>query len=336
MAGLPLALLAGAATVAAAKKALVIVDVQDCFLENGSLPVVASQIIPKLNEIRNQKDCLFDVVVKTQDFHPAGHLSFGTTHGMPQDTANAAKSNSWRGAMSMKCIKDAGKAACCPSVYINRTQVSCNPPLEYCPTDEDYYNATTNPTMEANPACATCGQNPELCFDQTMDLWLDHCLQDGDSRFASNLVSKPTDKVVQKGQDRYVEMFSGFFDNTRQYSSSLHQTLQDAGVTEVFAAGIATTHCVRWTVEDAVFLGYKTNVIMDASAGIWGTPTSYANETEAIAGFRSKNITVMNTADVLSMACSPSPSPELSAAAPSVLATSTLTAVLLATARALV
>ena len=50
-----------------AKRAFVIVDTQECFLESGSLPVVASQIIPKLNEIRNQKDCLFDVVVKTQE-----------------------------------------------------------------------------------------------------------------------------------------------------------------------------------------------------------------------------------------------------------------------------
>ena len=91
-----------------AKKAFIIVDTQECFLENGSLPVIASQIIPQLNEIRNQKDCLFDIVVKTQDgqinrhltslhlltkdpvlsaqdYHPAGHISFGTSHGMAPD-----------------------------------------------------------------------------------------------------------------------------------------------------------------------------------------------------------------------------------------------------------
>ena len=57
-----------------AKWAFIIVDTQECFLENGSLPVVASQIIPKLNEIRNQKDCLFDIVVKTQE----GQFNIGT------------------------------------------------------------------------------------------------------------------------------------------------------------------------------------------------------------------------------------------------------------------
>mmetsp|Transcript_11382 Transcript_11382/g.13314 ORF Transcript_11382/g.13314 Transcript_11382/m.13314 type:complete len:94 (+) Transcript_11382:181-462(+) len=73
-------------------------------------------------------------------------------------------------------------------------------------------------------------------------------------------------------------------DNTKNYKSDLDKTLKDAGITEIYAAGIATTHCVRWTVEDAVnLLGYKANIIMDASAGIWGTPTSFKDEAEAIA-----------------------------------------------------
>merc|ERR1739844_47446 len=135
------------------------------------------------------------------------------------------------------------------------------------------------------------------------DLWLDHCLQDGDPQFAGDMETRSTDQVVQKG-GRYVEMFSGFFDNSRKYSSDLHKTLQDADITEVMVAGIATTHCVRWTAQDAVFLNYQTSVIMDASAGIWGTPTSYANESEAITSFTSQGITVLNTADILAMTCS--------------------------------
>lgn len=39
----------------------------------------------------------------------------------------------------------------------------------------------------------------------------------------------------------------------------------------------------------------KANIIMDASAGIWGTPTSYANEAEAIADFQRQNITAPST-----------------------------------------
>ena len=286
-----------------AKKALVIVDTQDCFLENGSLPVVASQIIPKLNQIRNEKDCLFDLVVKTQDYHPAGHISFGTSHGMAQDSPNAQMSNSWRGAMTMQCIKNGGNdEACCPLYYVNSSAVTCNPPLEYCAPD-GFYNSSTNPMLMNNPACTTCKNSPDSCFSMNMELWLDHCLQSGDSALASNLVSKTTDVIVQKGQIPYIEMFSAFMDNTRNYKSELDAKLKENGITEVYAAGIATTHCVRWTVQDAIFLGYNASIIMDASAGIWGTPTSYANESEAIADFQRQGITVLNTADLLKMTC---------------------------------
>jgi len=284
------------------KKAFVIVDTQECFLENGSLPVVASQIIPMLNQIRTEKDCLFDLVILTQDWHPSGHISFGTAHGMAADTPNAQMSNSWRGAMSMRCVTDGGNdESCCPLYYVNSSEVTCNPPLEYCPPD-GFYNSASNPMLNGNAACTTCKNNPESCFSMTMDLWLDHCLQGGDSTFASSLIKKDTDLTVQKGH-RYVEMFSVFMDNTRNYKSALDTTLKNAGITEIYAAGIATTHCVRWTVQDAIYLGYNASIIMDASAGIWGTPTSYADEAAAIADFQSQGITVLNTADVLAMAC---------------------------------
>mmetsp|Transcript_47643 Transcript_47643/g.111391 ORF Transcript_47643/g.111391 Transcript_47643/m.111391 type:complete len:332 (-) Transcript_47643:209-1204(-) len=286
-----------------AKRALIIVDTQECFLENGSLPVVASQIIPKLNNIRNEKDCLFDLVVKTQDYHPAGHISFGTSHGMAEDTPNAQMSNSWRGAMSMSCIANGGNdEACCPLYYVNSSQVTCNGIFEYCPPS-NFYDASTNPMLMGNSACTICRDTPEACFSMTMDLWLDHCLQNGDSTLASGLVSKDSDIVVQKGH-RYVEMYSAFMDNTKNYKSQLDATLKANGITEVYAAGIATTHCVRWTLEDAVLLlNYSASIIFDASAGIWGTPTSYADEAEAIADFQSKGIAVLNTADVLAMTC---------------------------------
>lgn len=280
-----------------AKKAFVIIDTQECFLEKGSLPVVASHIIPNINSIRQSG--MFDLIVLTQDFHPAGHISFGTAHGMPQETPNAEMSNSWRGAMSMRCVSPGeGDAGCCPLYHIDPSEVTCAPPLEYCPS-ESYEE--TNPMIAGNPGCTICKDTPEKCFSMTMDLWLDHCLQDGDAIHARALVQEASDIIVQKGF-RHNEMFSGFYDNTRNYMSDLDSTLKANGITEIFVAGIATTHCVRWTVQDGVFLGYKTNVIMDASAGIWGTPTSYANETEAIASFTAQGITVLNTADVLEMA----------------------------------
>ncbi|WP_156307800.1 bifunctional nicotinamidase/pyrazinamidase [Sphingobacterium endophyticum] len=58
-------------------KALIIVDVQYDFLPGGSLEVPrGDEIIPIINNI--QKD--YDLVVATQDWHPANHLSFASQH----------------------------------------------------------------------------------------------------------------------------------------------------------------------------------------------------------------------------------------------------------------
>ena len=59
------------------KNALIIVDVQNDFCEGGSLAVPdANKIIPVINEIRNNYNDKFALVVLTQDFHPVDHCSF--------------------------------------------------------------------------------------------------------------------------------------------------------------------------------------------------------------------------------------------------------------------
>ena len=58
-------------------KALVIVDVQHDFLPGGALAVpTGDEIIPLINELQSYAD----IVVATQDWHPAGHKSFASAH----------------------------------------------------------------------------------------------------------------------------------------------------------------------------------------------------------------------------------------------------------------
>ena len=60
------------------KSALIIVDVQNDFCEGGSLAVKnAHEIIPYINEIQTK----FDMVILTQDWHPANHASFASNNG---------------------------------------------------------------------------------------------------------------------------------------------------------------------------------------------------------------------------------------------------------------
>ncbi|MGS4344781.1 bifunctional nicotinamidase/pyrazinamidase [Myroides odoratus] len=94
-------------------RALLVVDVQVDFLPNGALAVEEGDlIIPYINAIQSH----FDLVVATQDWHPADHQSFASQHegkraydrielqGIPQvlwpdhcvqGTAGAAFSKAW-------------------------------------------------------------------------------------------------------------------------------------------------------------------------------------------------------------------------------------------------
>jgi nicotinamidase/pyrazinamidase len=74
-AGIPL--FAGAATKPGAKSALIVVDVQNCFVTGGTLPVKdGEQVVPVINKLAP----LFANVVITQDWHTAGHASFASSH----------------------------------------------------------------------------------------------------------------------------------------------------------------------------------------------------------------------------------------------------------------
>src|ERR1700729_2839271 len=57
--------------------ALIVVDVQNCFLPGGSLAVKeGDQIIPVINTLAKK----FGHVVLTQDWHTPGHVSFASAH----------------------------------------------------------------------------------------------------------------------------------------------------------------------------------------------------------------------------------------------------------------
>lgn len=57
--------------------ALILVDIQNDFVPGGSLPVASGdEIITLVNELQDS----FELVVATQDWHPANHKSFASQH----------------------------------------------------------------------------------------------------------------------------------------------------------------------------------------------------------------------------------------------------------------
>lgn len=58
-------------------KTLLIVDLQNDFCKNGALEVPdANSIVPLVNRLIDS----FDNIIQTQDWHPAGHHSFASSH----------------------------------------------------------------------------------------------------------------------------------------------------------------------------------------------------------------------------------------------------------------
>lgn len=56
---------------------LIVVDVQNCFTEGGTLPVAkGSEVVPVINKLAPA----FANIVVTQDWHTAGHTSFASSH----------------------------------------------------------------------------------------------------------------------------------------------------------------------------------------------------------------------------------------------------------------
>jgi len=60
-----------------AQDVLLVVDVQNCFVPGGNLPVKeGDQIVPLINRLAKA----FEHVVLTQDWHTPGHISFASSH----------------------------------------------------------------------------------------------------------------------------------------------------------------------------------------------------------------------------------------------------------------
>ncbi len=58
-------------------KALIIVDLQNDFCPGGALPVPGGdEIVPVINSLLSR----FSLVAATRDWHPAGHISFASSH----------------------------------------------------------------------------------------------------------------------------------------------------------------------------------------------------------------------------------------------------------------
>lgn len=175
-------------------RALILVDIQNDFLPGGALAVPEGDaVVPVANRLVPD----YDLVVATQDWHPADHLSFASQH--------------------------AGR---------------------------------------------NVGEFVEVDGLEQI-LWPDHCVQDSrGAEFAAGLNIGGIDHVVQKGTNRRIDSYSGFFDNARRHATGLEELLRSQQVDAVDIVGLATDYCVKFTALDAVSLGFTTRVLAEGTRGV--------------------------------------------------------------------
>ncbi len=100
-------------------------------------------------------------------------------------------------------------------------------------------------------------------------LWPDHCVQHTDGAALHPLLSQHAlDATIYKGENPLIDSYSAFFDNEHRQKTTLDTWLHERDVTELIVMGLATDYCVKFTVLDALQLGYAVNVITDGCRGV--------------------------------------------------------------------
>lgn len=175
-------------------KALILVDIQNDFIDGGALAVSdGSSVVKVANRVMSR----FDFVVATQDWHPPEHGSFASQHAGVQ-------------------VGDKFKLA-------GLQQIA----------------------------------------------WPDHCVQNTTGAdFVPSLNQDGVHEVVRKGTDPTIDSYSGFFDNGHRKSTGLEQLLRSRNVAQVSVMGLATDYCVKYTVLDAISLGFETELIVAGCRGV--------------------------------------------------------------------
>ena len=202
-------------------RALICVDIQNDFCPGGALEVEDGLAAAKVaNELMER----FDLVVATQDWHPANHKSFAAMHP-------------WRR-----------------------------------PGD----------VIELNG------------LEQI--LWPIHCVQGSfGAEFVRELRTEAFEEVFVKGTDPEIDSYSGFFDNGHRKATGLGDYLKEKGVEELYIVGLALDVCVKFTVLDALELGFKTYLVKDGSRGVNLKP---GDSEKAVAEMQEKGAIIVTAEEV--------------------------------------
>lgn len=124
--------------------------------------------------------------------------------------------------------------------------------------------------------------------------WPEHCVQNSfGAEFHRDIL--PIEKIIYKGTDIEIDSYSAFFDNGKRKKTELDKILKEKNIDELYVGGLATDYCVKYTVLDALELGYKVNVIVEACKGVNLNPE---DSEKAIEEMKEKGAKILNFSEI--------------------------------------
>lgn len=99
--------------------------------------------------------------------------------------------------------------------------------------------------------------------------WPDHCVQNTQGAALHPELDQSTiDFIVHKGENPEVDSYSIFFDNDQQQETDLNAYLKAHNINHLTMLGLATDYCVKFSVLDALKLGYSVDLFADGCRGV--------------------------------------------------------------------
>ena len=96
-------------------------------------------------------------------------------------------------------------------------------------------------------------------------LWPVHCVQGTKgAEYSDQWDHRKIQKEFHKGTLKNADSYSVFFDDGLNKSTGLHEYLQNKVIKDIYFAGLTTEYCVKYSVMDALKLGYNAYVVLDA------------------------------------------------------------------------
>ena len=124
-------------------------------------------------------------------------------------------------------------------------------------------------------------------------MWPAHCVQGTrGAELHAGLDRGRITEVFRKGTDPAIDSYSGFFDNGHRKATGLGDWLKERGATELYVLGLATDYCVKFTVLDALDLGFTVSLVADGCRAVELQP---GDGERAIAAMREAGATIITS-----------------------------------------